>query len=251
VPSSPKRPESDLSAPIKEYLLSLGYTVRAEVRHCDITATTEETLVVVELKRAFSTDLLIQAVERQRVSDAVYIALPAEGSFAPGKRYDQKRRGIETLLKRLALGLLLVHYSPTPDTLPTVEAVLHPEKEVRPRSRPKQRQRILREIAGRSDDYNVGGTTGIKRITAYREQAVFLVACLEVKGTQSPAALCVLGANKTAAKMLFRNVYGWFVREGRGLYSLAPTAISELERDYPQVLASARERVAQADWRAE
>ena len=39
-------------------------------------------LIVIELKKGFSTDLLIQATDRQRVTDSVYVALPAEGDLA-------------------------------------------------------------------------------------------------------------------------------------------------------------------------
>jgi hypothetical protein len=242
--SAPKRLECDLSDPITGFLSAQGYTVRAEVKNCDITATRDDFLVIVELKTAFSIDLLIQAMERQGAADAVYIGLPAEGTFAKSSRYDKRRRGVETLLKRLQIGLILVHFAPEPDVPPLVEVALDPIIESKPKARPKKRQTILREIAGRSGDYNVGGTTGVKRTTAYREQALFLAACLEAHGTSTPAQLCVRGATRKAGDILFKNVYGWFVREGRGTYSLAPDAIAEMERDWLPALAFQRARVA-------
>ncbi len=241
---TPKRRECDLSAPVTEFLAAQGYTVRAEVKNCDITATRDDFLTVVELKTAFSMDLLIQAVERQTVADAVYVGLPAEGTFAKSPRYDKRRRGIETLLKRLQIGLILVHFAPEPDVPPRAEVSLDPVTEAKPKPRPRKRQTILREIAGRSGDYNVGGTTGVKRTTAYREQSIFLAACLEKHGTCSPAQLCILGATRKAGDMLFKNVYSWFVREGRGVYSLAPDAIAEMERDWLPALTFQRARVA-------
>lgn len=240
----PKRLECDLSAPITEFLVAQGYTVRAEVKNCDITATREDSLLVVELKTAFSIDLLIQAVERQSVADAVYVGVPAEGTFAKSSRYDKRRRGVETLLKRLQIGLILVHFAPEPDVMPFVEVSIDPLTESKPKQRPKKRQLILREIAGRSGDYNVGGTTGVKRTTAYREQALFLAACLEVYGTCTPAQLCVYGATRKAGGILFRNVYGWFHREGHGKYTLSPEAIAEMERDWLPALTFQRARVA-------
>ncbi len=247
-PPAPRRLESELSAPITDYLSAQGYTVRAEVKHCDITATRDESLLIVELKTAFSMDLLIQAMERQSVADAVYVGVPAEGTFAKSSRYDKRRRGIETLLRRLGIGLILVHFGEG-DAPPTIELALDPKTETKPRPRPRKRQTILREIAGRTGDYNVAGTTGVKRTTAYREESIFLAACLERHGASSPAQLCVRGATRKAGAMLLRNVYGWFVRGGRGVYDLAPAAIAEIERDWGPPLATHRERVtAFAAW---
>lgn len=43
--------ESDLYQPIKEYLDSLGYDTKGEVKDCDITAIKDDELIVVELKK--------------------------------------------------------------------------------------------------------------------------------------------------------------------------------------------------------
>ena len=242
-PPLPKRRESDLAAPVCEYLRANGYVVRSEVRDCDITATKDDALLVVELKNGFSTDLLIQAVARQSVADCVYVALPAEGHFAGTTRFDRRRRGMETLLKRLEIGLILVHFPAADDAPPTLEVALHPVSTPKPRRKPKYRNMILREIAGRSGDYNVGGTTNVSRVTAYREEAVFLAALLETHGAQTPAALLKLGASSRTGTMLLKNVYGWFAREARGIYAAAPRALAEIERDYPHILAHHRARV--------
>lgn len=242
---APKRAESELSAPVGDYLTSLGFTVRAEVRHCDITATLDDVLVVVELKTAFNIDLLTQAVERQSVADAVYVGLPADGTFAKSSRFDKRRRGIETVLRRLGIGLLLVHFGgEDTDAPPRVERVHDAGRETVPQTRKKKRAGVLREIAGRSGDYNVGGTTGVKRTTAYREQAIFLAVCLEMHGASSPTSCCVRGATRKAGAILLRNVYGWFVCEKRGVYSVAPHAIAEIARDWEPALSAQRARVA-------
>ena len=240
--AAPRRAECDLSAPITDYLAAGGFTVRAEVKHCDITATLDDVLVVVELKTAFSLDLLAQAVERQSVADAVYVGVPADGVFAKSSRFDKKRRGIETILRRLGIGLLLVHFDDAFDTPPRVEQVHAALPETKPRTRPKKRATVLREIAGRSGDYNVAGTTRTKRTTAYREQAIFLAASLEKYGASSPANLCVRGATVKARAILFRNVYGWFVRDKRGVYSVAPHAIAEILRDWEPALMAQQVR---------
>ena len=126
------RRESDLAPPIQEYLEANGYTVRSEVRNCDITAVKEDDLIVIELKKGFTTDLLIQATDRQRSADSVYVALPAEGELAKRSRFSKRWRGIEHLLKRLELGLIVVTFAD--DAPPTVEVVFHPIPQPKPRN---------------------------------------------------------------------------------------------------------------------
>lgn len=193
--------------------------------------------MVVELKQRFSIDLLIQATERQRVAECVYVALPAD---AMGKeRYGGKRwRQIEHLLKRLELGLMLVHFPPDTDAPARVEIALHPIVEPRPRRKPRVRRTILREIAGRqAGDYNIGGVTRRAILTAYREQSIFIACCLDRTGPAAPAALCRLGTSPKTQNILFKNVYGWFDRRDRGVYALRAGVRDEIAATYPGVAA--------------
>ncbi len=89
--------ESDLYAPVRDYLVRNGYTVRGEVKSCDITAVKGDDLIVVELKRHLSTDLLVQAVQRQKLTDSVYIAVPRNQEMGYGRKW----RGLLHLLRRL------------------------------------------------------------------------------------------------------------------------------------------------------
>jgi hypothetical protein len=241
--SKSTRRESDLAIPVREYLEAQGYTVRSEVNGCDITAVLDDELIVVELKKGFSTDLLIQATERQRIADTVYVALPAEGALAKSSRYDKRRRGIENLLKRLEIGLIVVHFPADPDAPPSVEVPLHPVREHKPRRAPKTRKAVLREIRARSADYNVGGSTGRKILTAYREQCVHIAVLLEKHGPLSPADLRTLGASDRAQNILFKNVYDWFERLERGVYGLRARTQEELEQDWPQITAHYRAKL--------
>lgn len=224
------RRESELAPPVCEYLTAQGYMVRSEVGGCDITAVKHtpngDELIVVELKRSLSTDLLVQAVERQRVADSVYVGVPADGTFAKRGRYDSRRRGIENLLRRLELGLILVHLPPGDDAPPVrsvVEVVLHPVADHKPKRRGKVRRALLREIAERrSGDYNVGGSVGKPLLTAYREQCILIACCMERSGPLSPSALRKMGCGPKTGAILLRNVYGWFEKQARGLYALRP-----------------------------
>ena len=238
------RRECDLAAPISAYLTAQGYTVRSEVNDCDLTAVKDETLVVVELKKQFSVDLLIQATDRQRIADTVYVGLPVEGPIARWGRYDKRWRGIEHILKRLELGLILVHFPQAADLPPTVEVALHPVAEPRPRRRPKVRHLVLREIAGReAGDYNVGGSTKTAILTAYREQAIHIVCLLDKHGPLAPVALRRLGACPRTPSILLRNVYGWFDRLERGVYGLKPGTRDEIALTYPGVAAYYAQKV--------
>ena len=73
---SPKIKETDLFPPVRDYLEKNGYTVRSEVRNCDIVAVKDSDVIVVELKTGMNVSLLIQATDRQRITDSVYVAIP-------------------------------------------------------------------------------------------------------------------------------------------------------------------------------
>lgn len=218
--------ETDLYEPVRDWLAARGYTVRGEVKGCDIAATKGEDLIRIELKRGFTTDLLLQAVDRQRAADSVYVALPRPQRGRNTSRW----RGIEHLLRRLEIGLLLV----SPGT-GRVEAALHPLPFERRRDK-KTRRAILAEIAGRSGDYNPGGSNRCKLLTAYRENAVFVACCLHRHGTLSPRALRALGTGPKTLSILRKNVYGWFERQGRALYGITPEGRAALA-DYPELAA--------------
>jgi hypothetical protein len=69
-------PETDLYLPVKRHLEAQGYTVKAEVKGCDVVAVRgEEIPVIVELKQAMSLALLYQAVDRLTIAEHVYIAI--------------------------------------------------------------------------------------------------------------------------------------------------------------------------------
>jgi len=200
----PKRKlaETDLYPPIREMLLRSGYTVRGEVLDCDVAAVRpapeggggKEELVIVEIKLSLSLDLLIQAARRQRIADSVYVAVPRPPKGIWTKRW----RGLRHLLRRLEMGLILVSFS---RRKPPVEIVAHPVPFARQKRKSKRRA-VLREIAGRSGDFNIGGSTGRKIVTAYREQAIRIACLLERLGPLPPRELRALG---TGERTLSRN----------------------------------------------
>ncbi len=69
--------ETDLYPPIKAFLEGQGYEVKSEIGAVDVMAVRgEEDPVLVELKTGFSLALFHQGIERQKVTDAVYLAVP-------------------------------------------------------------------------------------------------------------------------------------------------------------------------------
>jgi len=225
-----KLTESALHRPISAYLAAQGYTVRSEVADCDITAAKGDELVVIELKRRFSTALLIQATRRQRITDSVYVALPRP-------KWDRTWYGAMHLLRRLELGLILVSFD---GPRPAVEVVFHPLPFHR-KKRKRARRAVLTEIESRSHDYNEGGSTRRKLVTAYRENAIQIACYLDLLGPLSPRQLRALGTGSKTWSILYGNVYGWFDRIGQGLYALRPQGRQEVAR-YPRLVRRYRAR---------
>ena len=69
--------ETALYAPVKAFLERLGYVCKGEVGGCDIVALAGDeppVVVIAELKAAFNLELLLQAVDRARAGDEIWIA---------------------------------------------------------------------------------------------------------------------------------------------------------------------------------
>ena len=213
--------ESDLYQPINIYLEKNGYIVNSEVKNCDIVAQKNDELVVIELKKNFNATLLIQATERQKYADSVYVAIIKPKTLGNGQNW----KGMFHLLKRLELGLILVTFL---KTKARVEIAFHPA-ENKIKKNKKKRKAILREIENRSGNYNTGGVTGQKIITAYRENAIFIACCLKKYGDLSPKKLRELGTGDKTTTILSKDHYGWFERKSRGIYTLHSNGIDALD----------------------
>lgn len=216
--------ETDLFAPVKHYLESHGYAVNAEVKDCDVIATRNNELVVIELKTSANMQLLIQATDRLKITDSVYVAIPK----ATGNR--KHWRGVQRVLRGLELGLLVVTFSSLGSSVTKMFDPLPYQK----RKQGKSRREVIREITERSAEYNIGGSTRVKLITAYRENAILVATCLEYLGHSSPRELCALGTGDKTPGILSKNFYGWFDRIDRGVYSITDQGRQEI-RTYPDL----------------
>jgi hypothetical protein len=209
--------EEDLYSPIYKYLCELDYTVRSEVNHCDIAAVKGDQLLVVEMKKSLNLDVILQAVLRQKISDIVYVAVPKPGRDLFSKRW----KNLSYLLKRLQLGLMVVSLK---EDCSFVEVVFEPAPFDMIKSKKnskKKKQELIKEFDARYGDFNTGGSTGKKLMTAYREMAVHIACCLEKYGPLKPKVLRQLGTDeKKTTTILRKNHYGWFDNISRGLYGI-------------------------------
>ncbi|MDA3899934.1 MAG: DUF2161 family putative PD-(D/E)XK-type phosphodiesterase [Spirochaetes bacterium] len=207
--------EADLFQPVKHYLEKNGYIVNGEVHECDLVAQKNDEVVVIELKKSFSLALVFQAVERQKVADAVYVAFAAPLD----RDYPKNIKKIMLLLRRLEVGLIVVHLLKHKTR---VEIVFHPAPYERQKNK-KKRDAVIREASGRVFDENRGGSRSVdSKMTLYRQQAIQIAVYLRFLKKASPSQLIVLGCSKKSNSILTRNFYGWFERQERGVYTLHP-----------------------------
>lgn len=259
--------EAELYAPLKAFFERHGYDIKGEVRNCDMVGMKEGLAepLIVEMKKTFNLALLLQGQERLKMSPLVYLAV--EKSRAKKGAVNQRWTELGSLCRRLGLGLITVTFYKT--KAPFVEVLCEPGEGIGAgRAAPRRRERLLVEFRERSGDYNTGGVTRAKLVTAYREKTLRVAAalqqlsadgsCADTSTTDSqsgrlpakrgnpaaesipkpgitPAAIRSLTGVGNAAAILQQNYYGWFTRVGRGRYILT-AAGSQALQDYASVL---------------
>ena len=211
--------ESDLFPYLKEYLETAGYTVRAEVNDCDIAATLGDEIIIIELKLRLNLELIIQATDRQRIIDSVYVAVPKPSGRAQKKRL----KGVLHILRRLEVGLIFIEM----DSKESVKIIFHP-KQFQRRKQSRRKRALLKEISLRGKNRNVGGVTRRKIITAYRENVIQIAIYLKNLGETSAANLRKYGTGDKTSSILYSNFYKWFTRVDRGVYKLNERGAEEM-----------------------
>jgi hypothetical protein len=229
-------PESELYPAVKAFLEAQGYAVKGEVNGCDVVAVRDgEPPVIVELKPAFNLALVLQGVDRLALSDRVYLAVARpRRRRGPGARV--YRRDVRKLCRRLGLGLLTVadggvrgpDHASGNGSPGRVEILLDPVP-YRPRPDGRRLARLLGEHARRAGDPNRGGISGVPLVTAYRQEALRCALLLD-GGRASLRELRESGLAPNAARILQRDVYGWFARVRRATYGLTARGRADLAR---------------------
>ncbi|WP_277979045.1 DUF2161 family putative PD-(D/E)XK-type phosphodiesterase [Sphingomonas phyllosphaerae] len=201
--------ETALYAPVKAFLEAQGFAVKGEVCGCDavgLRAGEPPLIVVAELKLSFTLELVLQAVDRMRGADIVYLAVAGSRR---GRDQDQR---VTRLCRLLGVGLLAV------DLRLDLVTVLCEPVPYRPRLNLPLRRRLVREHTLRQGDPSAGGSSRQPIMTAYRQRALACAAAMRDGGAR-PRDLRHLAED--AGTILSRNVYGWFERERPGHYRLS------------------------------
>lgn len=221
-----KLAETDLYAPVKAWLEVQGYSVKGEVGAADVVAQKNSTLLIVELKLGFSLTLLQQAVARQAVSDAVYVAVPRWRGKAGWRTF----KGNIGLCRRLGLGVLSVQMA---DATVQEHAVPGP---FRPRRSPAKRAKLVKEFEARAGDPTKGGTRG-QVMTSYRQDALACAAHLASAGAARGIEVARATGVNRATRLMADNHHGWFCRVERGIYALSDAGLAMMaERDSALVM---------------
>jgi hypothetical protein len=209
--------EVALYPPVKAFLEGLGFTVKGEVRGCDVVATRpgagSPIVVIAELKQSFSLELLLQAADRLALADEVWLAVTAT------RRGRDRDRRAHKLCRMIGVGLLAVDLRRS-----RVEVLVEPAP-YRPRLNARRRGLLMSEFTRRRGDPMAGGSTRRPMMTAYRQQALDVAAALR-DGPLRPRDIRPTAPG--AGRILAANVYGWFERVQRGLYRLTPNGAQAL-----------------------
>jgi len=256
--------ETELYPPVKGFFTARGYDVKAEIRGCDLVAYREDRTdpTIVEMKKTFTLPLLLQGVDRQKTGAAVWLAV--ERNRTKKGAHNQRFAEIAHLCRRLNMGFLTVTFYRT--KAPVVDVWCEPAFQS-PQSRTTsvalaadpaanylvapaggrrkaRAAKLLKEFNARSGDYNVGGSTKRKLITAYRERSIQCALALACHGASAPRQVRDWTNCPNAGVLLRQNVYGWFNRTGKGMYELNAAGEMAL-REYADV---AKVWIGQFSW---
>ena len=225
--------ETDLHEPVKKWLESQGCETRSEVKSIDMVGILGDLLISVEMKLKLNLEVINQAVERQSVSDLVYIAVLHDYKSVETKRFKMTL----LTLKRLRIGLLLVNFRASE---PVVYECVKPENydfERSLRMKAKKRNAIISEFNKRSGDFNKAGTSRSKIMTAYKEQCILVAFYMNENGYMRASEFKACGMETRKVSSIFNSNYnGWFSRQEKGVYGLTEKGLSALD-EYEDVIA--------------
>lgn len=175
--------------------------------------------IIVELKTSFSLTLFHQAINRQAMTDQVYIAVPRK----TGKAALVAIRRNKMLCRRLRIGLITVRLSDG-------KVVVHCEpKDFVPRKVKAKKTKLLSEFERRHGDPNEGGMTSSGMMTSYRQGALRCAKVLHDEGACKGSYVAKMAGFEKATSLMRNNHYGWFERIESGVYGLTPEGAAALE----------------------
>lgn len=225
--------ETDMYAPVKKKLENMGYTVRSEVKDCDIVAVKADEMIVVEMKKSFNITVVYQAMDRRSITPNVYVAIPRPSSLR-----EKNTRMMMRLLTELGIGLITVGNN----SLKNVDIWIEPNPVKRVSS--SRKGRVKKEFEQRTEDRNTGGSTGKKIVTAYKEASVLALCHIEAYDKIRIKDIKLFGYPDKMRNALHSNVFGWFEKYGRFDYGLSVKGLEALEgEEYKELIEYYREEI--------
>lgn len=213
--------ETDLYLPVQRFFSELGFKVDAEVRDCDIVASKDDIVVICELKRGFTIELVYQLVNRKKMTPYVYAVIPRPKNM----RSAEFKKKLD-ILRALECGLLVVLNSTK-----RVDVVLEPKGEDT-KKKQEYRKGIGKEVSVRKMSLNLGGQSRRKIVTAHKESLIAALCYIEKYGT-----IKTRECKDNIKAVLQRNHYDFFVRVDKGVYTANERGRNFLnEKDYKDVV---------------
>ncbi len=204
--------EQDFYKPIKKHFEKQGFSVKAEVKNCDCVCIKNDLIIICEFKLNFNISLVFQGLERQKITDYVYLCVPKYKGRVGYRNFLKAK----SLCKRLGLGFIIVNSDDV------VDVVLEPTN-IEVRKNKKKQQNLLKEYNGRTFDLNSGGQTRKKINTAFKEANIKVLCILEIEKEVSGNILHKkYGFDKNITGLLYRNTLKYFIKtQKRGFYEMS------------------------------
>lgn len=210
--------ETDLFKPVRKLLLALGYEVQGEILAADVFAVKDNQVLIVELKLAITLKLIYQAIERQKITPDVYIAVPKSII----KSHQKNNPQFLMLLSKLGVGLIEVSKDEA-----TIIHESHVQEQMKTRSSSAKKAHMMKEFNERDQYQTIGGTNG-KKMTAYKEKVIEIAKSLyDLKEAPLQLIKDYTRIDKTA-DILRNNYDGWFTKNEKGLFQLSPLGEAEM-----------------------
>jgi len=197
------------------------------IKETDLYAPVKDEPVIIELKTGFTLSLFHQAINRQSMTDQVYIAVPHKS----GKTAFTARRRNKMLCRRLGVGLITVNLKDG-----TVKVHCEPAP-FTPRKVKARKAKLLSEFETRHGDPNKGGMTSSGMMTSYRQGALRCAKVLYDEGACKASYVAKMAGFDKARNCMAANHYGWFEKVDRGIYGLTPAGAKALE-DHAEAITS-------------
>lgn len=220
--------ETELYKPVQKFFADLGFKVDAEVNDCDVVATKDDIVVICELKRGFTIELVYQLVQRKKLTPYVYAVIPRPKNM----RSAAFRKKLD-ILRALDCGLLVVL-----NTTKRVDILLEPKGEDTQTNKIRRRG-LEKEVSVRKVSLNLGGQSKRKIVTAHKESLIAALCYIEKYG-KIETRKC----KDNIRAVLQRNHYNYFVKLDKGIYSATKAGLRLLDdRDYKDIVDFYRNEV--------